>query len=83
MSEIKVERLRRFEGKGNLKAFVDISFDSGFVIKGLRIVEGKKGLFLGMPRQAGKDGQWYNIAYPTTKEMRQRLSEIILSAYNE
>lgn len=38
MPEIKVERLRRIEDKGNLKAFVDMSFDSGFIVKGFFVL---------------------------------------------
>jgi stage V sporulation protein G len=81
--EIRVERLYRFDGDGRLKAFADVSFGGSFVIKGLRVVQGDKGLFVGMPCEQGKDGKWYNVAYPITKEMRQELTEAVLTAYNE
>lgn len=79
---IQVSRIHRVEGDTKLKAFVDILV-SGVVIKGLRIVSGKKGLFLSMPQQQGKDGKWYNAVYPVSKEVRNELAEIVLSAYNE
>ncbi len=81
--DIKVDRLFRFEGDGKLKAFADLSINGAFVIKGLRVVEGKKGLFVSMPRQQGKDGEWYNAVYPTTKQMQQHVNDVVLEAYKE
>jgi len=79
---LKVVRLHRFDGESKTKAFVDISLGD-FIIKGLRVLEGKKGLFLGMPQEKAKDGKWYNAFYPITKEARQSLSDVILAAYEE
>ena len=79
---IQVDRIHKIEGDSKLKAFVDISFD-GVVIKGLRVVLGVKGLFVGMPCHQGKDGKWYDTVYPVTREKRQELSELVLQAYQE
>ncbi len=79
---IQVSRIYKVEGDSNLKAFVDISL-AGIVIKGLRIVNGKNGLFLGMPRHQGKDGKWYPTVYPATKEIQQELTDLVLQAYQE
>ncbi|MFA5089931.1 MAG: SpoVG family protein [Candidatus Omnitrophota bacterium] len=76
----QVNRVYKIEGESKLKAFVDIAV-GGLIIKGLRIVDGKKGLFLAMPRQQGKDGRWYNAVYPVSKETHAELTEVILSAY--
>jgi stage V sporulation protein G len=81
-SLIQINRIHRFDGDSKLKAFVDITL-AGFVIKGLRIVEGKNGLFLGMPQEQGKDGKWYNCVQPVTKEAHQELTDFILAAYKE
>jgi len=81
-SNLEVVRLRRFEGDSKLKAFVDIAVGE-FIVKGLRVVEGQKGLFLGLPQEKGKDGKWYNVFYPKNKEARQELSDLVLAAYQE
>ena len=81
-SEIQVERIHKIESDSKLKAFVDISLD-GVVINGLRVVSGANGLFVSMPQHQGKDGKWYDTVYPTTKEKRQELSELVLEAYKE
>lgn len=78
---LKVVRLHRFEGDAKLKAFADVAVGD-FVVKGVRVVQGEKGLFLGLPQEKSKDGKWYNTFYPATEEAKQNLSEIVLAAYN-
>ena len=80
--DLKVVRLHRFDGDSKLKAFVDLSIGD-FIVKGLRIMQGQKGLFLAMPQEKGKDGKWYSSFYPATDEAKQNLSSIVLTAYEE
>lgn len=83
-SDIQVARLFRVEKEGSkLKAFVDLSIGDSLIVKGFKVVEGEKGLFVSMPSSPGKDGKWYEAAFPTSKEKRQEIAEIILSAYKE
>jgi len=80
---LEVVRLHRLEGdESKLKAFADVAIGD-FVVKGLRVLKGQKGLFLGMPQEKAKDGKWYNAFYPKTKEARQSLTELVLTAYQE
>lgn len=81
-SELKVVRLYRLDTDSKVRAFVDIAIGD-FVVKGLRILQGRKGLFLGMPQEKSKDGKWYNSFYPVSKEARQSLSDVVLAAYQE
>jgi len=78
---VEISRIHKLDGDAKLKAFVDICL-GGLVIKGLRVVQGPEGLFLGMPRQQGKDGRWYNTVFPVSKEAHKELAEFVLSAYN-
>lgn len=82
VANLEVVRLYRLEGDSKTKAFVDIAVGD-FIVKGLRVLQGKKGLFLGMPQEKAKDGKWYNAFYPITKEARQNLTEVVLTAYQE
>ena len=79
---VKVSRMYRFDGDAKLKAFVDVDL-GGVVVKGLRVVDGSKGLFVSMPRHQGKDGKWYDTVYPATKEKKKELNDIVLAAYQE
>jgi len=38
-----------------------------YIVKGLRVVEGSKGLFLSMPQEKAKDGKWYDTFCPAVK----------------
>ena len=52
-------RIDRMVQKGNVKAIASVSLDGMFVVKGLKVMDGKKGLFVSMPQESypGKDGQ--------------------------
>jgi len=81
-SGLKVVRIYRLGGDSKTKAFLDIAIGD-FIVKGLKIIQGQKGLFLSMPQDKAKDGKWYNAFYPITKEARQSLTDIVLAAYQE
>lgn len=67
----------------SLKAFVTLEIDSAFVVRGIRIIEGKKGLFVAMPSHKGDDGEYYDDAFPITKKAREDVNEAILAMYEE
>ena len=78
---IEVLRVHKLNGDSSLKAFADVSFAGVFVVKGLKVVHGKNGLFVSMPSEQGKDGKWYNSAHPLTREFRDLLNEVVLQSY--
>lgn len=77
-------RLSRVEGTGNLKAYADVTFDGVFAVHGLRIMEGKNGLFVGMPnRKLKSTGEFKDVAHPVTREFKDELQEAVLNEYNK
>jgi stage V sporulation protein G len=70
--------LRREE---RLKAFVSITFDNAFVVRGLKVIEGNTGLFVAMPSRRRKDGEFRDIAHPINNETRQMIEDAVLSEY--
>lgn len=80
---VEVLKMHRTSGKSNIKAFADIGFAGVFIVKGMKVIEGKNGLFVAMPRERGKDGKWYDRVHPLTKEFRDVLNGVILEAYHE
>ena len=82
-NELSVQRMVKFDGEGSLKAFCDLAIGDAFLIKGLRVVEGKKGLFVSMPRQQGKDAKWYESVVALTKEAKDEVSRAVLGAYRQ
>lgn len=81
MMRIEVSRVHKLDGAGSTKAFVDLAIEDSFIIKGVRIVEGEKGLFVAMPREEGKDGKWYSVVVPLKREIKDEIERIVLEAY--
>jgi stage V sporulation protein G len=79
--KVEVAKLYKLDGNGSTKAFCDISILDSLIIKGLRVVEGEKGLFVSMPREAGKDGKWYNTVIPLKRELKDEIEKLVLEAY--
>lgn len=80
---VKVERMHYLEGDGSTKAFCDLLILDTFVVKGLRVMQGKDGLFASMPSAQGRDGKWYDTFFPISSEMHKGLQELILESYSE
>lgn len=72
-----------YSGTSNIKAFIDLKVEDTLVIKGLMLVEGKKGLFLSFPSTKGKDGKYYNSIYSLDKEWTNQLQDACIRKYNE
>lgn len=64
-----------------LKAFASITLDNCFVIRGLKIIEGKTGTFVAMPSRKRKDGEYQDIAHPINNEAREEMERIVLAEY--
>lgn len=79
--KLQVNRLHKLDGTGSTKAFCDLSVFDSLIIKGLRVVEGEKGLFVSMPREASKDGKWYNTVMPLNREIKDEIERVVLEAY--
>ncbi len=77
ITDVKVRKLNR---EDSLKAFASITIDDVFVVNEIRVLEGKKGLFVAMPSK--KVGEKYlDISHPITAEWRQRINSAVLSEY--
>ncbi|MFA5038837.1 MAG: SpoVG family protein [Candidatus Omnitrophota bacterium] len=82
--EIKVNRMHKLgNAEKNMKAFADIEINGILLIKGLRILNGKNGLFISMPRLKGNNSQWYETVRALTKETKQKIVSAVLAAYEK
>jgi stage V sporulation protein G len=64
-----------------LKAFVNVTFDNAFVIRGLKVINGTKGYFVSMPSRKRNNGTHQDIAHPINNEMRRMIEDKVLAAY--
>ena len=81
MGLVKVDKIRLLQKEGVVKAFCDVLIGEVYVVKGLRVISGSKGLFVGLPREKGKNEKFYDIFYPITNEARTELVTAVLAAY--
>ena len=77
ITEIRIS----MRNEDKLKAFVNVTFDNAFVIRGLKIINGKKGFFVSMPARRRPDGTYQDMAHPVNAEVRRELENRILEAY--
>ena len=64
-----------------LKAYVTITFDNCFVVRDLKIINGKDGLFVAMPSKKRKDGTFKDTAHPLNNETRDMIETAVLASY--
>ena len=79
ITEIRVA-LREDE---KLKAFVSMTLDDCFVIRGLKVIRGNKGLFVAMPSRKKPDGTFQDLAHPINTDTRDWMEGEILEKYRE
>ncbi|MBI3021631.1 MAG: septation protein SpoVG family protein [Candidatus Omnitrophica bacterium] len=78
-----ITRFVKWDGDSALKAFCDIAIDQQLLIRGIRVIAGRKGAFVSMPRQQSKDRRWYDVVVPMTRETKVELSRVILEEFQK
>ena len=70
-----------------VKAIASVSLDGQFVVKGLRVVDGNKGLFVAGPQTSFKDKggntQYKDLFFPISNAGRDSLQDAVLKAYSQ
>jgi stage V sporulation protein G len=81
---LKITEVRvTLRNEDKLKAFVNITFDNSFVIRGLKVIHGNSGYFVSMPSRKRPDGTHQDIAHPINNDARRMIEEAVLQAYEE
>ena len=79
ITDVRVRIVKKDDSK--LKAVASITLDDCFVIHDLKVVEGKKGVYVMMPTKQLKDGIFKEVAHPLNTETRAVIQDCVLSAY--
>ncbi len=66
-----------------LKAFVNVTFDDQFVVRGMKVIKGANGYFVSMPSRKMPDGSFRDIAHPINNEFRENVEKVILDEYHK
>lgn len=80
-------KIDRMVNAGNVKSIASVSLDGQFVVKNLKVMDGKKGLFVSMPQEffTGRDGQkkYSNVFFALTNAAKMDLQDAVLQAYQQ
>jgi len=79
--DFKIVKMYRLPEGNRIKAFVDLGINDALLIKGLRVVNGEKGLFVCMPQEQGKNERWYEKVRCLNSTVKSQISHTVLQAY--
>ena len=82
ITDIRV-RLVNNSNNDKLKAVASITIDDEIVVHDIKVINGKDGYFLSMPRRKVNDGEYKDIVHPIKTEVRVELTKLILDAYEK
>ena len=68
---------------GNLLAFANVTLGGCFAVRGIRVVNSEKGVFVAMPDRQNNKGEHFDVCFPTTAEMRKVLHTAVLGEYQK
>lgn len=63
-----------------IKAYASVTFDNALVVHGIKILDGKKGMFIAMPSKRSGE-KFKDLVHPLNSEFRKTIQEKILSVY--
>ena len=82
----KVDRMVDRED-AKVKAYASINIGGEFIIRGIAVVEGQKGIFAKMPfrsyKSSGGDTKYSDIAFAITDSARHSIEDAVIGAYRE
>ena len=64
-----------------LRGYADVTLEGVFVVHGMKLLQGKDGLFVAMPSKRTHSGEFKDIAHPITTELRSSITEAIVREY--
>ena len=79
VTEVKVYKI---DGKEKLRATATITLDDVFMVHGLKVIDGSKGVFVVMPA-VKKRGVFKDIAHPLTSDMRNQIVTAVLDEFKK
>ena len=79
--DIKVSRIYPLQTEGALRAFADIVINDALLVKGVKVLNGRAGMFVSMPQEKSKDDKWYDAVRCLNQDVRMLITTEVLQAY--
>ena len=84
VTEVKVNKFKSLPGANRIKGVAEIVLNGQLILRGLRIIEGSMGLYVGYPIDPFFKGEdLCCIAQPITRNLRENIENCILEKYQE
>jgi stage V sporulation protein G len=74
-------RIQSIRPEGTLRATATVNINGAFAIRGVKLMEGSKGLFVSMPSYKAGNGEYKDICFPCTAESRKEFDNAVIAAY--
>jgi len=78
--DVKIQSIRP---EGTLRATATVNINDAFAIRGVKLMEGSKGLFVSMPSYKAGNGEYKDICFPCTSEARKEFDKAVIGAYEQ
>ena len=76
VTDVKVYPVKKEGSK--IKAMCQVTFDEVFVVKGIKLIKGDKGLFISMPNSKSTNGEYFDICFPLSASLRKEIQDAII-----
>ena len=78
--DVKIGSIRP---EGNVRAYASINLNDCLAIRGVKVIDSSKGLFVAMPGYKAGNGEYRDVCFPVTKEFREQLNQAVIDAYHQ
>ena len=70
------------EPLNNTLAMASLTIGGCFAVRGVKVVQGRNGPFVSMPQAKDGKGDYQDVCFPISKEVREQVSKLVLDKYN-
>ena len=76
-------RIQSLKVNGSTRAIASVDINGAFAVRGVKVMEGTKGLFVSLPSYKVGNGEYRDICFPCTSESREQFQKAVLGAYEQ
>lgn len=76
-------RIHSIQFDGPCRATASLNINGCFAVRGIKVMESSKGLFVSMPSYKAGNGEYKDICFPCTKDARMEFDDAVLAAYQQ
>lgn len=84
VTDVKIYPFRQSQVLNHIKGLAIIVINDQFTVRGLRVMDGESGLFVGYPNDPFYKGEDFHcICQPITSQLREHIENKVLEKYQE